>query len=92
MYYRLGSFGRFVWSMSVFVLWAFTTIMSMQVLMDMTVRTSQQGHHAARTVGVNPAVGDIGTLFMAVIIFFIVPLFTTVVFMYFNKKLKGTPR
>lgn len=92
MYYRLGSFGRFVWSMSVFVLWVFTTIMSMQLLMGMTMTTSHQGYHAARTVGVNPAVGDIGTLFMAVIIFFIVPTFTAAVFMYFNKKLKGTPR
>lgn len=92
MYYRLGSFGRFVWGMAVFVLWGFTTIMAMQTLTAMTVSTSRQGYHAARTVGVNPAVGDVGTLFMAVIIFFVVPTCTTVVFYYLNKKLKGTPR
>lgn len=92
MYYRLGLFGRFVWGMSVFVLWGFSTLMAMQLMMRLMIPTAEQSYHAARSAGINPAVGDVGNLFMAIIVFFVVPVFTTAFFIYFNKKLKGTPR
>ena len=91
MYYRLGFKGRFVWKLSVFVLWIASTFTWMALLGSLTMSASSNHPAASYSAGINPAVGDVGMLLMSLIIFFVIPIANTALIMKLSHWLKGTP-
>lgn len=89
MYYRLNPWIQRLWNLSFFIGWVCLTVWLMRVTMTFALRAGARNYEFTREVGINPAISDLGNLFFAVVVFFVVPLTSTVVVILVNKALKG---
>ncbi len=89
MYYRLNLLGRSLWNLTAFLSWAGLTVWTMRSMMRYALDVGARNYEFARQAGFNPAVGDLGNLFLAAVVFFIIPLACTAAVVIVNNLLKG---
>lgn len=88
MYYRLGPFGKFIWSLTAFFVWLMVTTAGMGFVFDIIAAANPRYADVSHSMGVNSGVGQFGMMFLGIVLIS-VPIVTAAIVHHLNKHLKG---